>query len=109
MDAVDVGDLALARLLVNATVAAVSIGAAAPPSLNASGADAAAGDVDATGLPESVEPHENRPETYFVPVLFALIFIVGVLGNGTLVLVFARDPKMRNVPNTYIFRYRSND
>ncbi|XP_017477288.1 PREDICTED: neuropeptide CCHamide-1 receptor-like isoform X1 [Rhagoletis zephyria] len=47
-------------------------------------------------------PYVMRPETYIVPVLFALIFIVGVLGNGTLIVVFLGVRQMRNVPNTYI-------
>lgn len=45
-------------------------------------------------------PYHLRPETYIVPVLFFLIFIVGVLGNGTLVIIFLRHRAMRNVPNT---------
>ncbi|XP_075168246.1 CCHamide-1 receptor [Haematobia irritans] len=48
-------------------------------------------------------PYVMRPETYIVPVLFAFIFIVGVLGNGTLIIVFLTVRQMRNVPNTYIF------
>ncbi|KAM3965640.1 neuropeptide receptor A14 [Aphomia sociella] len=48
-------------------------------------------------------PYEDRLETYLVPVLFAIIFIVGVLGNGTLVIVYVRHRGMRNAPNTYIF------
>ncbi|KAM8712039.1 hypothetical protein ACLKA7_012544 [Drosophila subpalustris] len=47
-------------------------------------------------------PYGRRPETYIVPVLFALIFVVGVLGNGTLIVVFLSVRQMRNVPNTYI-------
>ncbi|XP_055921058.1 neuropeptide CCHamide-1 receptor-like [Eupeodes corollae] len=47
-------------------------------------------------------PYVHRPETYIVPVLFAFIFIVGVLGNGTLIVVFLGVRQMRNVPNTYI-------
>lgn len=46
------------------------------------------------------QPYEHRPETYMVPIIFGLIFIVGVLGNGTLVVVFLRHRAMRNVPNT---------
>lgn len=42
----------------------------------------------------------DRPETYLVIVLFTLIFIVGVLGNGTLVIIFFRHRSMRNIPNT---------
>jgi hypothetical protein len=45
-------------------------------------------------------PYEHRPETYIVPILFAIIFLVGILGNGTLVVVFIRHRAMRNVPNT---------
>lgn len=45
-------------------------------------------------------PYEMRPETYIVPAVFAIIFIVGVAGNGTLIAVFLRHRTMRNVPNT---------
>lgn len=45
-------------------------------------------------------PYSERIETYLVPIVFAFIFIVGVLGNGTLVIVFLRHRAMRNVPNT---------
>jgi len=54
-------------------------------------------------------PYEERPETYIVPVLFAIIFVVGVLGNGSLILIFARHKRMRNVPNTYIFSLALGD
>ncbi|XP_073844754.1 CCHamide-2 receptor [Musca autumnalis] len=47
-------------------------------------------------------PSIQRPETVFVAILFTLIFIVGVLGNGTLVIIFFRHRSMRNIPNTYI-------
>lgn len=61
-----------------------------------------------TILPSGVEededveytPYAERSETYIVPVVFAIIFVVGVLGNGTLVVVFLRHRAMRNVPNT---------
>lgn len=43
--------------------------------------------------------YEDRPETYIIPFIFALIFIVGVLGNGCLILIFFRHRTMRNVPN----------
>ncbi|CAH1639290.1 unnamed protein product [Spodoptera littoralis] len=48
------------------------------------------------------QPYYERPETYIVPLIFALIFVIGVVGNGTLVAVFVRHKAMRNVPNTYI-------
>ncbi|XP_022188986.2 neuropeptide CCHamide-1 receptor [Nilaparvata lugens] len=53
--------------------------------------------------------YSQRPETYIVPVIFAVIFFVGVLGNGTLILIFARNRAMRNVPNTYIFSLALGD
>ncbi|XP_075210775.1 neuropeptide CCHamide-1 receptor-like [Lycorma delicatula] len=56
-----------------------------------------------------VPPYSERPETYVVPVVFAIIFIVGVVGNGTLVLIFARHRTMRNVPNTHIFSLALGD
>ncbi|KAI8124999.1 Neuropeptide CCHamide-1 receptor [Lucilia cuprina] len=60
------------------------------------------GDI-ATATETPYVPYVMRPETYIVPVLFAFIFIVGVLGNGTLIIVFLTVRQMRNVPNTYIF------
>ncbi|CAG9854074.1 unnamed protein product [Phyllotreta striolata] len=48
-------------------------------------------------------PYDTRPETYVVPVVFLLIFLIGVIGNGTLVMIFLKHKHMRNVPNTYIF------
>lgn len=55
-------------------------------------------EVNSTEVPYT--PYEYRPETYIIPIVFAIIFIVGVLGNGTLVIVFLRHRTMRNVPNT---------
>ncbi|XP_034245024.1 neuropeptide CCHamide-1 receptor-like [Thrips palmi] len=54
-------------------------------------------------------PYEERPETYFVPVIFAIIFLVGVLGNGTLICMFVSDRNMRNEPNTFIFSLACGD
>lgn len=45
-------------------------------------------------------PYIYRIETYLVPIIFFIIFIVGILGNGTLVIIFLRHRTMRNVPNT---------
>lgn len=55
-------------------------------------------DVNATDTP--YKPYDQRLETYLVPAIFALIFIVGVIGNGTLIFIFFRHRAMRNVPNT---------
>ncbi|XP_066996428.2 neuropeptide CCHamide-1 receptor-like [Anabrus simplex] len=60
-------------------------------------------------LETSVTPYSERLETYIVPALFAVIFLVGVLGNGTLVFIFLRHRNMRNVPNTYIFSLALGD
>lgn len=45
-------------------------------------------------------PYEKRLETYIVPVLFFIIFVVGIVGNWTVCVIFIKHPSMRNVPNT---------
>lgn len=61
---------------------------------------------NATAMPEGnvsqvhYVPYEKRLATYIIPIIFALIFIIGVLGNGCLILIFFRHRAMRNVPNT---------
>lgn len=45
-------------------------------------------------------PYERRAETYIVPILFSIIFIVGFIGNGLLIVIFLRHRNMRNVPNS---------
>ena len=54
-------------------------------------------------------PMATRPERYAVPVIFAIIFFVGVVGNGALVFFFIKYPQMRNVPNTYILSLALGD
>ncbi|XP_054285915.1 neuropeptide CCHamide-2 receptor-like [Macrosteles quadrilineatus] len=54
-------------------------------------------------------PYWMRLETYLVPAVFALIFILGVVGNGMLIVVFLRHRNMRNVPNIYIFSLALGD
>lgn len=44
----------------------------------------------------------GRPEGYAVPVVFACIFIIGIIGNGTLIYTVARNKNMRNTPNIFI-------
>jgi len=44
-------------------------------------------------------PYSMRPETYIVPIVFAVIFIIGILGNGTIITIFLKFKSMRNVPN----------
>jgi hypothetical protein len=51
---------------------------------------------------EGFIPYSARVETYLVPILFSLIFFVGIVGNWTVCIIFIRHPSMRNVPNTYV-------
>ncbi|XP_076377397.1 neuropeptide CCHamide-2 receptor isoform X2 [Megalopta genalis] len=57
----------------------------------------------------SYVPYDQRPETYIVPVVFLLILVVGVTGNGILVLTLLRHANMRNVPNTYVLSLALGD
>ncbi|KMQ92983.1 gastrin-releasing peptide receptor-like protein [Lasius niger] len=54
-------------------------------------------------------PYDQRPETYIVPAVFSLILIVGVTGNGILVLILLCHANMRNVPNTYVLSLALGD
>lgn len=54
-------------------------------------------------------PYDQRPETYIVPVVFLIILVVGVTGNGILVLTLLRHANMRNVPNTYVLSLALGD
>ncbi|XP_025409814.1 neuropeptide CCHamide-1 receptor-like [Sipha flava] len=60
---------------------------------------------------QAVEDYDysERPETYIVPVLFAFIFFVGTVGNGSLVMIFFRHKHMINVPNIYILSLALGD
>ncbi|KAK3907385.1 Neuropeptide CCHamide-1 receptor, partial [Frankliniella fusca] len=57
----------------------------------------------------SYVPYEERVETYLVPVIFIVIFLLGAVGNGTLVFVFIRHRGIRTVPNIYIFSLALGD
>lgn len=48
----------------------------------------------------SYEGYQYRPETYIVPIIFGIIFLAGLMGNGMLIAVFIKHRAMRNVPNT---------
>ncbi|EZA57359.1 Neuromedin-B receptor [Ooceraea biroi] len=54
-------------------------------------------------------PYDERLETYIVPVIFSLILVVGVMGNGILVLILLRHANMRNIPNTYVLSLALGD
>lgn len=49
---------------------------------------------------DSYRPVSARVETFVMSAVLGLIFIVGVLGNGTLIAIFLRHRGMRNIPNT---------
>ena len=51
----------------------------------------------------------ERPETFIVPVVFGVIFLVGVVGNACLIWILLRNKDMRSVPNTYIFNLAVGD
>ncbi|XP_013777242.1 neuropeptide CCHamide-1 receptor-like [Limulus polyphemus] len=54
-------------------------------------------------------PYHARAETYIVPLVFAVIFLVGVIGNSTLIWVFLRNKVMRSVPNTFLVSLAAGD
>ncbi|CAO1395266.1 unnamed protein product [Diamesa hyperborea] len=54
-------------------------------------------------------PYSKRIETYLAPAVFATIYIVGILGNGTIIITFLKNQSMRNIPNTYIFSLAFGD
>lgn len=45
---------------------------------------------------------DQTPEAVIVPIVFALIFVIGVVGNGTLCYTVLRHKSLRNVPNIYV-------
>lgn len=54
-------------------------------------------------------PYIYRPETYLVPFIFLIIFVVGLIGNGLLIFIFMRHKSLRNVPNTFILCLSAGD
>lgn len=58
---------------------------------------------------EDYTPYGDRPETYIVPVVFLLILLIGLTGNGVLALTILRHSNMRNVPNIYVFSLALGD
>lgn len=64
---------------------------------------------DAEGDSDGYIAYSDRLETYIVPVVFGLIFLVGVVGNGCLIYILCRHKTMRSVPNTFIFNLALGD
>jgi len=54
-------------------------------------------------------PYDQRLEPYIVPVLFGLIFLLGVIGNGCLISILCCQKSMRNLPNMFIFNLALGD
>ncbi|XP_023240296.1 neuropeptide CCHamide-1 receptor-like [Centruroides sculpturatus] len=54
-------------------------------------------------------PYEKRLETYVVPAVFAVVLLVGIIGNGTLIFIFVRNKSVRSIPNTYIMSLAVGD
>lgn len=52
---------------------------------------------------------EQRPETYIVPVVFFIIFVLGVIGNCSLIYILLRHKSMRSISNTFIFNIAIGD
>ncbi|EFX84318.1 putative allatostatin B receptor, partial [Daphnia pulex] len=46
---------------------------------------------------------------YLVPVVFGLIFVSGVVGNGSLMFIICRYKSMRNLPNLFVFNLALGD
>lgn len=53
-----------------------------------------------TNYTDFYRPVSARIETFVMSGILGLIFVVGVLGNGTLIAIFLRHRGMRNIPNT---------
>nr|XP_018898689.1 PREDICTED: neuropeptide CCHamide-1 receptor-like [Bemisia tabaci] len=48
-------------------------------------------------------------EKWVVSIVFTVIYVLGVVGNGTLLLILARHKNMRNVPNIFILSLAVGD
>lgn len=64
---------------------------------------------DTTSGTSGYVPYESRPETYIVPLLFFLIFVLGTIGNGTVIYIFYQHKSMRTVANVYILSLAAGD
>ena len=54
-------------------------------------------------------PYIHRPETYIVPGLFLIILIVGVFGNGLMMITLGTDSAARNTSTIYMFSLALGD
>ncbi|XP_074663055.1 neuropeptide CCHamide-1 receptor-like [Tubulanus polymorphus] len=51
----------------------------------------------------------ETPEAIIAPIVFLIIFVIGVAGNGTLIFTVVRNKSMRNVPNIFILSLAAGD
>ena len=58
---------------------------------------------------ESIPFLHTEPYAYIVPIVFTMIFIVGVVGNSTLIYIVLANKKMRNAPNIFIVSLAAGD
>ena len=65
--------------------------------------------MDDTVQDSSYVPYSLRLETYLVPMIFLIIFVVGFIGNGLLIFIFMRHKSLRNVPNIFILCLSAGD
>ena len=54
-------------------------------------------------------PYSQRPETYIVPVVFLFIFVTGVIGNITLIILLIREQLIRTPSYLYILNLSLGD
>lgn len=54
-------------------------------------------------------PYSQRPETYFVPIIFSLIIIIGVTGNSVLAFTIFKHRNMRTQPNIHVLSLAIGD
>lgn len=76
----------------------------APADMKATG-DFSHNETTNMSFPEEFVPFKlvaSQPEAYIVPILFAIIFIIGVVGNGTLIVTVIKNKTMRNTPNIFL-------
>lgn len=60
------------------------------------------GNTENATITEPLIEAEERPEAIIVPILFGIIFLVGVIGNTVLIFTVVRNKKMRNTPNIFV-------
>ena len=54
-------------------------------------------------------PYIHLPETYIVPGLFLIILIVGVFGNGLMMITLGADSAAKNTSTIYMFSLALGD